>query len=109
MGEGETSLDPIIKQVVTEAGRELGDREFANSFIRRQDGWALVQEGVPAVMISSAFSSATILTPYLSSDYHRASDEIERIELGGAVDDLLLHEELIRRIANTTTYPAPAK
>ena len=109
VGEGETSLDPIIKQVVTEAGRELGDREFANSFIRRQDGWALVQEGVPAVMISSAFSSATILTPYLSSDYHRASDEIERIELGGAVDDLLLHEELIRRIANTTTYPAPAK
>jgi len=29
-------------------------------------------------------------------------------ELGGAVDDLLLHEELIRRIANVEEY-APKK
>lgn len=109
IGEGETPLDALVREVVMEAGRELGDKEYANSFLRRQDGWALMQNGVPAVMISSAFSSQTVLGPYLSTDYHRASDEIDKIELGGAIEDLLLHEELIRRVANTAVYPAPAK
>ncbi|MEL7219518.1 MAG: hypothetical protein AAGK01_13960, partial [Pseudomonadota bacterium] len=53
----------------------------------------------------TAFGSEIVLGPYLSSDYHRASDEIEKIKLGGAIDDLLLHEELIRRVADTTVYP----
>ncbi|WP_298466849.1 M20/M25/M40 family metallo-hydrolase [uncultured Erythrobacter sp.] len=106
VGEGRTPLDTIIREVISEGARELGDREFAESFVQRQDGWALLQEGVPSVMLSTAFSSEIVLGPYLSNDYHGPTDSIDKVELGGAIDDLLLHEELVRRVANTATYPA---
>ena len=108
VGEGRTPLDPMILSVMEQAGRELGDREFAESFVQRQDGWALLQEGVPAVFLSTAFSSEIVLGPYLSTDYHRAGDEVEAVVLGGAIDDLLLHEELIRRFADPAQYMPPA-
>lgn len=108
IGEGRTPLDNLIKQVIAESGRQLGNQEFAESFVRRQDGWALLDQGVPAVFLSSAFSSEIVIGPYLSEDYHRPTDEVARIELGGAIDDLLLHEELVRRTASTATYTPPA-
>ena len=107
VGEGRTPLDPVILGVMQEAGRQLGDKEFAEQYVRRQDGWAFLQEGIPAVMLSTAFGSEIVLGPYLSTDYHRASDETDAIVLGGAIDDLLLHEELVRRVANVAIYPSP--
>lgn len=105
IGEGRTPLDDIVRQTAAAAGRELGDKQFAESFVRRQDGWALLEQGVPAVMLTSAFSSEIVIGPYLAESYHRPTDEFARIELGGAIDDLLLHEELVRRVANVATYP----
>lgn len=104
VGEGRTGLDTTILEVLEGAGRQLGDRDYAESFVRRQDGWALLEKGVPAVFLSTSFSSQIVLGPYLAGDYHRPSDEAGEIELGGAVDDVLLHEELIRRIADTELY-----
>ncbi|TRD12474.1 M28 family peptidase [Erythrobacter insulae] len=104
VGEGRTALDPVILDVMEQAGRRLGDKEFAERFVRRQDGWALLQKGVPAVFLSTSFGSEIALGPYLSGNYHRAGDEMELMELGGAIDDLLLHEELIRRMADTASY-----
>lgn len=109
VGEGRTAIDSVILETLRDSGRELGNKEFAESFVRRQDGWVLLEQGVPAVFLSTAFGSEIVLGPYLQSDYHRPSDEIERIELGGAIDDLLLHEELVKRVANVETYPAPAQ
>ncbi|MFL0356419.1 M20/M25/M40 family metallo-hydrolase [Erythrobacter sp. GH1-10] len=108
VGEGRTPLDPVILEVMQQAGRELGSKDFAERFLQRQDGWALLQEGVPAVFLSTSFGSEIVLGPYLSSDYHRPGDELDIIELGGAIDDLLLHEELVRRFADTATYSPPA-
>ena len=109
VGEGRTQLDPVILDVMAQAGRQLGNREFAESFVRRQDGWALLEEGVPAVFLSTAFGSEIVLGPFLSEDYHRPTDDVGRIELGGAIDDLLLHEELIRRFASISAYPPPTR
>ncbi|MDJ0641651.1 MAG: M20/M25/M40 family metallo-hydrolase [Erythrobacter sp.] len=106
VGEGRTPLDSLIKDVLSEGQRDLGNPAFAESFVQRQDGWVLLEQGVPAVMVSTAFSSEIVLGPFLSSDYHRASDEIAKIELGGAVDDLLLHEELVKRAASTASLPS---
>ncbi|MFU7528310.1 M20/M25/M40 family metallo-hydrolase [Qipengyuania sp. ASV99] len=105
VGEGRTPLDPVILEMLAQAGRELGDKQFAESFVRRQDGWALLEKGVPTVFLSTAFGSEIVLGPYLARDYHRPSDEDGRIELGGAIDDLLLHEALVRRFASTAAYP----
>ncbi|GMN01296.1 M20/M25/M40 family metallo-hydrolase [Erythrobacter sp. MTPC3] len=108
IGEGRTPLDPVIIDVLNKSNRTLGDREFAAQFIQRQDGWALLEGGVPAVFLSTAFGSEIVTGPYLSTHYHRASDELDKIELGGAIDDLLLHEELVRRIVDTSQYMPPA-
>ena len=93
---------------VTQSGRVIGDQELADSFLQRQDGWALVQAGVPAVLLSSTYGSRGILDPFIAAHYHQPSDEADDIELGGAIDDLLLHHALIREIADPAKYPAPA-
>lgn len=99
VGEGRTKLDPIVLEELLAAGRDLGGREFAESFVQRQDGWALLEEGVPAIMLSSAFGSPITAGPFFEGAYHSPSDEVGRLELGGAVDDLLLHEALVKRLA----------
>ncbi|MEL6487883.1 MAG: M28 family peptidase, partial [Pseudomonadota bacterium] len=106
IGEGRTSLDPLVLQVMAEAERELGNRELAQGFIERLDSWVLLQEGVPAVMLSSAFGSEITLGPFLEREYHSPQDEAAGIELGGAIDDLLLHEELVKRLA-IPALPSP--
>ncbi|MEM6827535.1 MAG: M28 family peptidase [Pseudomonadota bacterium] len=105
VGEGRTALDTFILETLIEAERDLGNREFAERFVQRQDAWALMQKGVPAVMLSSAFASEITAGPFLAGDYHSPSDEAEGIELGGAIDDLLLHEVLVSRLAIPATQP----
>lgn len=99
VGEGRTPLDPLILEALAETGRALGNRQFAESFVKRHDGWILLGKGVPAVLLSSAFASEITAGPYFESAYHRPSDESDNIELGGAIDDLLLHEKLVKRLA----------
>ncbi|MEM6856420.1 MAG: M28 family peptidase [Pseudomonadota bacterium] len=106
IGEGRTSLDPLVLQVMAEAERDLGNRELAQGFIERLDSWVLLQKGVPAVMLSSAFGSEITLGPFLEREYHSPQDEAAGIELGGAIDDLLLHEELVKRLA-IPAQPSP--
>ncbi len=104
IGEGLTQLDPVIVDVMREAKRSLGNQDIAESFIQRQDAWVLLQEGVPAVVLSTAFGSEITLNSYLADHYHQASDDVDVIELGGAIDDLLLHEELVKHLADTARY-----
>lgn len=99
IGEGRTPLDPLVLEVLAQTGRELGNRDYAKRFLQRQDAWVLLDKGVPALLLSSAFASETTTGPYFESAYHTTSDDAEGIELGGAIDDLLLHEELVKRLA----------
>ncbi|MEM6907670.1 MAG: M20/M25/M40 family metallo-hydrolase [Pseudomonadota bacterium] len=104
VGQGRTPLDGIIFDVMEAANRRLGDQDFAAQFVQRQDGWVLLQKGVPTVFLSSAFGSADLLNAYLDGPYHSPADEIDQVELGGAIDDLLLHSVLIKRIADPAQY-----
>jgi aminopeptidase YwaD len=109
VGAGETPLDPVILAEIARSGRVVGDAALARSFVTRQDGWALLQQDVPTVLLSSAFGSREILQPFLDGHYHRPSDDGTQIELGGAIDDLLLHEALVRHLADPARYqPVPA-
>jgi aminopeptidase YwaD len=107
IGRGETALDPVILDHIAKNGRTLGDQTLADSFVQRQDGWALLQQGVPSVLLSSTYGTRGILSPFLATRYHRPSDSADAIELGGAIDDLLLHEGLIRLLADPARYPPP--
>ena len=105
VGQGRTPLDEIILETIERSERPVGDRELADQFINRQDGIALLEEGVPAVVLANSLGDLSIVQSYLSSKYHRANDESDGIELGGAIDDLILHVELIKQLADSSQYP----
>lgn len=82
-----------------------GDRE-ADNFLRRQDGWALAERGVPMVMAGGSFSNLALLKHFLAGGYHGPEDELgPNTDLGGAVDDANLHVELVRRAASRHFAP----
>jgi hypothetical protein len=97
----------VILDQIAKSGRVLGDQDLADSFLQRQDGWALLQQGVPSVLLSSTYGSRAVLSPFINSRYHSPSDSADAVELGGAIDDLLLHEGLIRVLADPARYPPP--
>ena len=110
IGRGQTPLDSMILDFLARSGRTVGEQDLADSFVQRQDGWALLQNGVPSVLLSSSYGSRAVLDPFLNSRYHRPADKVAGMELGGAVDDLLLHEGLIRVLADPAFYqPAPSE
>ena len=106
VGAGLTKLDPAIQALAAAQGRSVADAEFARRFVRRQDGWALLQRDVPAVSVTSAFAQAGPLERYTSAHYHQPSDEAYGIELGGAAEDLLLHLDMVRFFADPSRWPA---
>lgn len=109
IGRGNSpALDAVILAAAARRGRTLGDQSLADSFVQRQDGWALMQAGVPSVLLSGTYGTRAVLDPFLASYYHRPGDEVARLELGGALEDLVLHEDLIRLLADPERYPTPA-
>ena len=98
-------ISRIVLEELLADGRDLGNRDYANSFLQRQDAWALLQKGVPAVLLSSAFASPITAGPFFDGVYHSPEDEAVGLELGGAIDDLLLHEALVKRLAVPSAAP----
>ncbi len=108
VGKGLTTLDSGILEVLRAAGRRESDESLAQGYLRRQDGWALLQRDVPAVSVTSAFGSALALDRFVAERYHSPRDKAEGIELGGAVEDLLLTEALVRYFADPAHWTATA-
>lgn len=99
-------LEYLVKDAALAMSRGWdGDRE-ADNFLRRQDGWALAERGVPMVMAGGSFSNLALLKRFLAGGYHGPEDELgPDTDLGGAVDDANLHVELVRRAASRHFAP----
>ena len=108
VGKGLTPLDPGILEVMREMGRRESDEALAQTYVRRQDGWALLQRDVPAVSVTSAFARAAPLERFLAERYHQPSDEAAGVELGGAIEDLALTQALVRYFADPGRWAATA-
>jgi hypothetical protein len=107
IGRGTTKLDSVVESIAKKAGRKIESSNAANDFIRRQDGWALAQKDVPALMVGGAFADMARLEAFLSDDYHGPDDELTgTTELGGAAEDATLHVELGKHFASTRKQPA---
>lgn len=100
---GTPELKALIAEVAREQGRVFDGDAEADSFARRQDGWVFAEQGIPAALVSGSFSDMAVLEKYVSAHYHRASDQVEVANFGGAAADVRLHVELVRRFAD----PAP--
>lgn len=107
IGRGTTKLDPLIEAIAKKAKRKIEPSTEANAFIRRQDGWALAEKGVPALMVGGAFADLELTQKFLSSHYHGPDDELtDATELGGAIEDMELHIALGKFFASVKKYPA---
>lgn len=105
VGRGTTKLDSIVDAVAKKSGRTIESSADANSFIQRQDGWALTQKGVPAIVVGGSFADLDLMQKFLGSDYHGPNDELtDKTELGGAVEDADLHIALGQYFADAKKY-----
>lgn len=101
VGQGMTRLDSGIAAVAREQHRKIVLPDWPNTFLKRQDGWALIQHDVPAVMVTSAYGDRARFEHYLATDYHRPSDVVKPgLELGGAAEDVLFHVALVHYFAD---------
>lgn len=105
IGRGTSKLDNAVEAVAKKARRAIEGSTDANAFIQRQDGWALTQKGVPALMVGGSFADLDKMQKFLGSDYHGPEDELNaKTELGGAAEDADLHIALGRYFADTRKY-----
>ena len=105
IGRGKTNLDTVIDSVAKKLRLKVEPSEQANSFLKRQDGWALTQQNVPAVMINSSFSDLAFLEKYLGNDYHNPSDELtSATDFAGAAQDTVLHIALGKYFASVRAF-----
>lgn len=106
IGRGKPAYDAVVRDVATKLGRKLDEDGEADSFVQRQDGWALGAKGVTSLMVGGSFSDMPLLEAFLDSDYHQASDNFsDKIPLGGAAEDADLHVALGRAFANVKSWP----
>ena len=111
VGSGMTPLDPAIVAVAKQQKKKVVLDEKANAYVKRQDGWALLQHDVPAVMVSSSWSDLALVEHFFETDYHRPSDVVRSgMELGGAADDVEFLTALARWFADPKKVPtAPSR
>ena len=106
VGSGMAWLDDQIAAVAKQQKKKLAFDEKANAYVKRQDGWALLQHDVPAVMVSSSWSDLALVEHFFETDYHRPSDVVKPgIELGGAADDVEFLTALARWFGDVKKVP----
>ncbi|MCL6682806.1 M20/M25/M40 family metallo-hydrolase [Sphingomonas alba] len=103
-------LEQLVRDAAKAVGRPFDPDREAQPFIKRQDGWALAERGVPMIMAGGSFSDLKLLEAFFGSAYHGPKDELRLdTDLGGAVDDANLHVELVRRAASRSLLPTFAQ
>ncbi|MBC2668061.1 M20/M25/M40 family metallo-hydrolase [Novosphingobium piscinae] len=106
VGRGMTPLDPQILAAAKANRRVIVPGTAANDYVKRQDGWMLLQHDVPAVMVTSAYGNLALLERFFETDYHRPSDVVKPgLELGGAAEDVSFLVALGRWFADPRRVP----
>ncbi|RZK03840.1 MAG: M28 family peptidase [Novosphingobium sp.] len=106
VGKGMTSLDAQIAAVAKRQKRKLVTSGGIEAYVRRQDGWALHQHDIPAVMVTSAYGDMARLESFFEGGYHRPKDDLtQAIELGGAAEDVAFQVALGRWFADLRRVP----
>ncbi len=111
VGRGMTPLDAEIEKVARAMKRRVVPGDAANAYVRRQDGWALLQHDIPTVMVTSAYADLDRVEAFFEGDYHRPSDNLanREIELGGAAEDVAFHVALGRWFGDARRVPPRAR
>ena len=107
VGKGKTGLDAAIAEVARREKRALSTSDAGNAYLQRQDGWALLQHDIPAVMVTSAYGDIARIERFFDGDYHRPGDRVKPgLELGGAAQDVAFYVALGRWFGDSRRVPA---
>ncbi|MFN5780199.1 MAG: M20/M25/M40 family metallo-hydrolase, partial [Novosphingobium sp.] len=110
VGRGLTPLDAGILAVAKAQKRKVVEGDAANAYIRRQDGWALLQHDVPTVMVSSSWSDIARVERFFETDYHRPGDQLKPgLDLSGTAEDVAFHVALVRHFGDPKKVPLRSK
>lgn len=110
VGRGMTGLDAEIEKAAKSAKVKIIPSDESNEYVKRQDGWALLQHDIPTVMVTTAYGDISRIRSFFDGDYHRPSDDLsQKIELGGATDDVKFLTSLARWFGDLRRVPMPAK
>ncbi|WP_156842366.1 M28 family peptidase [Novosphingobium aquimarinum] len=108
VGRGMTGLDSEIERVARREKVKVVPGDEANEYVKRQDGWALLQHDVPTVMVTTSYGEIDRMRRFFDGDYHRPSDDLSHpLELGGAVEDVRMLVALGRWFADVRRVPKP--
>ena len=108
IGWGDTPMDAPIKLAAAALNRTIDVGEESAKYVRRQDGWALMNKGVPAVLVSGAFADDDILNEFMGTRYHKPSDQVhDELEISGMAEDVPLYVVLMAMLANPDRYEKP--
>jgi len=107
VGRGMTGLDGRIEQVARAERMKVVPNADANEYFKRQDGWALLQHDIPAVMVTTAYGRLDLMRAFFDGVYHRPDDDLSHpLELGGAADDVRILTALSRWFGDLRRVPA---
>ncbi|KQM18848.1 M28 family peptidase [Novosphingobium sp. Leaf2] len=110
VGRGLTGLDKDITRVARQNGFRMAQDGDAQDYVKRQDGWALLQHDIPTVMVTTAYGDMGRMRAFFAGPYHKPADDLAQpMELGGAADDVRLLTALGRWFADTRAVPVAAK
>jgi hypothetical protein len=112
VGRGMTGLDPQIEKVIRAEKMRVVPGDAANEYMKRQDGWALQQHDIPAVMVTTAYGDLARMRAFFDGTYHQPTDDLSHpLELGGAADDVRILTALTRWFGDPRKVPTqvPAK
>jgi Peptidase family M28 len=110
VGRGMTGLDGEIEKVARAERMTILPGDAANEFVKRQDGWALLQHDIPAVMVTTAYGKLNRMRAFFDGNYHRPNDDLSHgIELGGAAEDVRILTALTRWFSDPRRVPAKAE
>ena len=110
VGKGKTGLDAGIAEVARREKRALSSSDAGNAYLNRQDGWALLQHDIPAVMVTSAYGDISRVEKFFETDYHRPGDRVKpSLELGGAAQDVAFYVALGRWFGDARRVPGPGR
>ncbi len=110
VGRGLTRLDSQIEAAARRSKVRIVPGDAANAYVKRQDGWALLQHDIPSVMVTTAYSDIARMERFFDTEYHRPVDNMAHgIELGGAVQDVQFMIALGRWFADPRKVPLHTK
>ncbi|WP_324260662.1 M28 family peptidase [Altererythrobacter sp. H2] len=107
--QGLAPFDAEVLRVIAATGRAVAGQDVAAQYLRRQDGWALLQADVPTVLVSGSYADADLLDRFIQTRYHQPGDTADGLELGGAAEDVLLHLALVRHFADRERFTPAAE